>query len=122
MNRNKRRKLLGLAAGTIAAGMLSVPARAGRLRATVAAPGTARPAPADVAAPLLDEAAAWIDELRTRGQTHLFYPVSRLQRKFLIGYGATCALADMLAQRGEWTIRFSGDGTRYARIHPRART
>jgi DNA segregation ATPase FtsK/SpoIIIE-like protein len=75
--------------------------------------------PADIAAPLLDQAAAWIDDLRMRGQTHLFYPVSRMQRKFRIGYRATCVLADMLAQRGEWMVRFSGDGTRYARIHPR---
>jgi len=119
MNRHKRRKLLGLAAGTIAAGMVSPAARAAGLRAPATAAGPPRPAPADVAAPLLDEAAAWIDDLRTRGQTHLFYPVSRLQRKFRIGYAATCTLADMLVQRGGWTIRFSGDGTRYARIHPR---
>jgi hypothetical protein len=54
--------------------------------------------------------------LRSRGQTHLFYPVSRLQREFRLGYVRACALADLLAHRGEWTIRFSTDGTRYARI------
>jgi hypothetical protein len=83
------------------------------------APQGPRPAPTDLALPRLEQAAAWIDALRTRGQTHLFYPVSRLRRKFRIGHGATCALADMLAQRGEWTIGFSADGTRYARLHPR---
>jgi hypothetical protein len=77
------------------------------------------PAPADSGAPLPDQAAAWVDSLRARRQTHLFYPVARLRRKFRIGFGASCALAELLAQRGEWTIRFSGDGTRYARIHLR---
>ncbi|WP_157201857.1 hypothetical protein [Massilia sp. Root335] len=70
----------------------------------------------DTVDPILEQAAAWIDQLRQRGQTHLFYPVSRLQREFRIGYQRTCALADSLARRGEWTIGLSGDGTRYARI------
>lgn len=70
----------------------------------------------DTIDPILEQAAAWIDQLRQRGETHLFYPVSRLQREFRTGYQRTCALADSLAQRGEWTIGLSGDGTRYARI------
>ena len=118
MNRQKRRKLLGLAAGTLAAWTLAPHTRTADAPPG-AAPGRPGRSPADVAAPLLDEAAAWVDALRMRGQTHLFYPVARLQRTFRIGYNATCALADMLAQREEWTIRFSADGTRYARIHPR---
>jgi DNA segregation ATPase FtsK/SpoIIIE-like protein len=69
--------------------------------------------------PLLEAAAAWVERLRRRGQTHLFYPVSRLQREFRTGYKRSCALVDALAQRGEWTVGFSGDGTRYARIHPK---
>lgn len=123
MNGFKRRKVLGLAAGAVVMGLLSPIARA-RVGPAPAAPPVASPqtapcAPAIIPEPLLEPAAAWIDRLRQRGQTHLFYPVSRLQREFQTGYGRTCTLADMLAQRGEWTIAFSADGTRYARIHPK---
>lgn len=85
------------------------------------APPGCTPTTCDTVDPILEQAAAWIDELRQRGQTHLFYPVSRLQREFRIGYQRTCALADSLARRDEWTIRLSGDGTRYARILARGR-
>lgn len=105
MNRDKRRKLLRLAAGAVAAGMLLPQARAAR--------GT------PAAATLLDQASAWIDGLRAQGQRQLLYPISRTQREFRIGYRASCTLVEQLAQRGEWTIRFRGDGTRYASIHPR---
>lgn len=82
--------------------------------------GSAHPAPAQLAASLLDRAADWVDSLRARQQTHVFYPVARLRRRFGIGHRATCALVEMLALRGEWTVRCGGGGTRYARIHPRA--
>lgn len=104
MNRDKRRKLLRLAAGAVAAGMLLPQARAAR--------GTP-------AAALLGQASAWSDGLRAQGQRQLLYPISRTQREFRIGYRASCTLVERLAQRGEWTIRFRGDGTRYASIHPR---
>lgn len=130
MNGFKRRKLLGLAAGAVVMGTALPRARAtggwSRLNQevgaqAVSAPHNAAEVSADAAEPLLALAAAWVDRLRQRGQTHLFYPVSRLQREFLLGYGRTCAMADVLAQRGEWRIGFSSDGTRYARIHPKVR-
>lgn len=96
MVQHKRRKLLRLPAAAIVT-LLVLP----------------RPG----ADPLLEAAVAWVDRLRRRGQTHLFYPVSRLQREFRTGYHRSCVLVDALAQRGEWTVGFSGDGTRYARIH-----
>jgi hypothetical protein len=68
---------------------------------------------------LLEPAAAWIDLLRKRGQTHLFYPISRLQRRLRLDHARNHALADMLEQRGEWSIAIASDGTRYARIHAR---
>lgn len=110
MNRDKRRKLLRLAAGA-AAGMLLLEAPAAH------AAGAARGTPA--AAALLDQASAWIDRLRAQGQRRLLYPISRTQREFRIGYGASCTLVEQLAQHGEWTIRYMGDGTRYAWIHPK---
>jgi hypothetical protein len=68
---------------------------------------------------LLEPAAAWVDLLRKRGQTYLFYPLSRLQRRFRLGQGRIRALADLLEQRGEWSIAIASDGTRYARIRAR---
>lgn len=70
--------------------------------------------------PLLPEASQWVDRLRSRGTTRLMYPVSNLQREFRLGYTRACALADGLAQRGEWTVAYDDGGTRYARIHRRA--
>lgn len=120
----KRRRLPGLAGGAFAKKTVLARARP-RTRVdqeAVAHPvGTPRDAAgrADGAEPLPESTLAWIGRLRNRGQTHLFYPVSRLQREFRLGYGQACALADLLAQRGEWTIRYSTDGTRYARIQSR---
>ena len=67
--------------------------------------------------PLLPEAKQWVDRQRGRGTTILVHPVSRLQREFGIGYARAFALADHLAQRGEWTVDYDEGGTRYARIH-----
>jgi hypothetical protein len=67
--------------------------------------------------PLLPEARQWVDRLRGRGTTKLMYPVSNLQREFRLGYARACALADCLAQHGEWTVAYDDNGTRYARIH-----
>jgi DNA segregation ATPase FtsK/SpoIIIE-like protein len=67
--------------------------------------------------PLLPEARQWVDRLRAHGTTKLLYPVSNLQREFRLGYARACALADRLAQRGEWTVAYDEGGTRYARIH-----
>lgn len=117
MVQDKRRTLLRLSAAAVVT-LLVLP-RTGAAPAHLQfAPQIDESAGAD---PLLDAAAAWVERLRQRGQTHLFYPVSRLQREFRIGYSRTCALVDSLARRGEWTVGFSGDGTRYARIHSRER-
>ncbi|WP_312548727.1 hypothetical protein [Massilia sp.] len=70
--------------------------------------------------PLLQRATEWIGQLRQRGQATVLYPVSRLQREFRIGYMRTCTLANALAQRGEWTIASTDDGTRYALVHYKA--
>jgi hypothetical protein len=108
MNGFKRRTLTGPAEGGFV--NQNVLARA-RRRMCASPEAVAHPV-----GPLPEPAVAWIGRLRSRGQTHLFYPVSRLQREFRLGYVRACALADLLAHRGEWTIRFSTDGTRYARI------
>jgi hypothetical protein len=73
----------------------------------------------DGAAVHLEPAAAWIEALRKRGQTHVFYPATRLGRLLRVGRDQTNALAGMLAQRGEWSIAYDADGTRYARILPK---
>lgn len=67
---------------------------------------------------LAGEAARWIARMHQQGQIILPYPVSRLQREFLTGYSYTCAVARLLADAGHWTIAFTGDGQRYARLHP----
>jgi hypothetical protein len=79
-------------------------------------PDPAAGASAD-ASPLLEPAADWVERLRKRGQTHVFYPAARLGRVLRVGRDQTVALAGMLARRGEWTIAYDADGTRYARIH-----
>lgn len=121
----KRRKLLVALATAAATGVsLRAAMAADSLRETMSRaapaprPAGAMPAPNLAAAdPLLQSAAEWINRLRQSGQTTLPYPISRLQREFLIGYGRTCALANALAQRGEWTVAFGSDGVRYAHIH-----
>jgi hypothetical protein len=122
-----RRKLLGVLAGGAMAGVASqvlslgraaqrVNIKAGELTyfplggATVDAGETSED-------PLLPEARQWVDRLRARGLTKLMCPVSNLQREFGLGYARACALAECLAQRGEWTVAYDGGGTRYARIH-----
>lgn len=75
-------------------------------------------APQGAADPLLPQACAWIGELREAGEAILPYPISRLQRRFRIGYGRSCALVQALAQRGEWRIAFAEDGTRLAHLEP----
>jgi DNA segregation ATPase FtsK/SpoIIIE-like protein len=67
--------------------------------------------------PLLLEASEFVDRLRGRGTSVLVHPVSRLQREFGLGYARACALAERLAQRGEWTVAYDDHGTRHARIH-----
>jgi hypothetical protein len=125
-----RRKLLGVLGSSVTAGtalLMIRPGRAGQ-RVNVEAVEASGPAlfpvrsalpPSGEAGedPLLPEARQWVDRLRGRGTTKLMYPVSRLQREFRIGYTRTCALADCLAQHGEWTIAYDENGTRYARIH-----
>jgi hypothetical protein len=111
----ERRKFLGLPAAAVIA--LWVRPCAGAAHITLHSRQPAgQPGAAD---PLLEPTIAWLGQLRRHGQIHLLHPVSRLQREFLIGYNRTCALADSLARCGEWTIAFSADGTRYARIHAR---
>lgn len=127
MNSFKRRKLLAMLASTLAASVLPsaraarAPARPGNAAQAQPACAAGKTAHVDTGADalLLQQATAWVDGLRRRGQTILPYPVSRLQREFLIGYNRTCALAETLAQHGEWTIAYMADGTRYASIHPR---
>jgi hypothetical protein len=114
MSRFKRRKFLRLSGAAIATLLILPRARAAEV---CVRPGRADANRSNAADPLLEPAIAWIGQLRQRGETHLLYPVSRLQRHFRTGYSRTCALADSLAERGAWTISFSADGTRYARIH-----
>lgn len=71
---------------------------------------------AGAAAPLLPEAARWIEGLRSQGEEVVLYPISRLQRQFRIGYSRTCALVDALAHERHWRIEFGEDGTRSARL------
>jgi hypothetical protein len=73
--------------------------------------------PETAADPLLPEASQWVHRLRGRGTGILVHPVSRLQREFGLGYSRACALAECLAQRGEWTIAYDDTGTRHTRIH-----
>ncbi|TQK03457.1 hypothetical protein [Herbaspirillum sp. SJZ107] len=115
MTQFERRKFFRLSGAAVIA--LCVQPRAGAAHISLNSRDPARQAGA--AEPLLEQAVAWVGELRQHGQIHLLHPVSRLQREFRIGYNRTCALAHSLAQRGEWTIAFSADGTRYARIHAR---
>ncbi|WP_296944011.1 DNA translocase FtsK [uncultured Massilia sp.] len=121
-----RRKLLAiLAAAHVVA--LAAPLAGRRARA-----GTIRPAwpPADPAEPergagaddpLLHPAAEWVAGMRDQGQDVLLYPISRLQRRFRIGYRRTCALMDALARRGVWAIALDAGGAPYASILPKAR-
>lgn len=127
MNSSIRRKLLGvLASGTMAGVALQIlrpgrawqriNAKAGELAffpirsAMVGAGETSEDA-------LLREASQWVDRQRSCETTILVHPVSRLQREFGLGYARACALADHLAQRGEWTVDYDEGGTRCARIH-----
>lgn len=131
MNGIKRRKVLSILAATAAAGVSIRTAWAASLSASTRSRPNSMPELGSAIAapdtnltavdPLLHSAAAWIDQLRQRGQTLLPYPVSRLQREFHIGYTRTCALADTLAARGEWTVGFGSDGVRYAHIHQNVR-
>jgi len=75
---------------------------------------TTTQAPADD--PLLLPAADWIAGLRAEGDPVLLYPISRLQRRFRIGYNHTLRLMDALERRGDWIIAYHDDGTRYARL------
>lgn len=127
MNSLIRRRLLGVLAGGAIAGVALQVLRAGRAGQRVnakagelaffpirsATVGAGEPSED----PLLREASQWVDRQRGRGTTILVHPVSRLQREFGLGYARACALADHLAQRGEWTVDYDEDGTRYARIH-----
>lgn len=127
MNSLKRRKLLTALGRSAMAGIALLLVRTGRAHArpgdkadaSIPFPsqGDASSARGAAEDPLLAQAVGLIDRLRGRGTTVLAYPVSRLQREFSLGYSRACALADQLAQRGEWTIGYSDDGVRYARIH-----
>lgn len=110
----KRRTFLGLSGAAVVALFVAPRASAAHVHVRLARQGVIS---SDVTEPLLGPAIAWVSQLRQSGVTELLYPVSRLQRQFLIGYDRTCRLADSLAERAEWTIDFSADGTRYARIH-----
>lgn len=127
MNSLIRRKLLGvLARGAMAGVALQVlcprraeqrvNAKAGEL-AFLPVRGAVMGAGETSEDPLLPEARQWVDRLRARRTTKLMYPVSNLQREFGLGYTRACALAEGLAQRGEWTVAYDDGGTRYARIH-----
>lgn len=122
-----RRKVLGVLGSSVMAGLALLVMRPGTARqqgsanageaVPVPVPGATPHARETGADPLLAEATQWVDRLRGRGTGILVYPVSRLQREFGLGYARACALADSLAQRGEWTIAYDDSGTRYARIH-----
>lgn len=127
MNSLIRRKLLGVLGSSAMAGPALRVLRPGTARQRASA-NAGEPAPVPVAGatpnvpetaadPLLPEASQWVDRLRGRGTGILVHPVSRLQREFGLGYSRACALAECLAQRGEWTIAYDDTGTRHARIH-----
>jgi hypothetical protein len=116
-----RRKLLGVLGGSAMAGLALLVLRPGTAPqrasanagepALVPVPGATPHARETAADPLLPEATQWVDRLRGRGTGMLVHPVSRLQREFGLGYARACALAECLAQRGEWTIAFDDGGT-----------
>jgi hypothetical protein len=103
LNIMKRRKLLIALAGGAALPALAAPA-------------------ASTDDPLLAQARAWVRARRSRGERVVPYPVGRLQRTLRIGYRRTCALVDALAARGEWTIAYRPDGSRYALLEAGAGT
>jgi DNA segregation ATPase FtsK/SpoIIIE-like protein len=127
LNNQIRRKLLGVLGRSALFAVTMSFVRTAHAEARVSAETGARTTPPvddDVTRnrditedPLLPEATEWVDRLRSRGTRVLEYPVSRLQREFSLGYSRACALAEQLAQRGEWTVGYDADGTRRARIH-----
>ncbi len=121
-----RRRLLALVAPLIVVAPLACrQARAGNGRPAWPPADPAEPAGAVDGAgaddPLLPQAADWVAAMRTQGQQILLYPISRLQRRFRIGYNRTCALVAALERRGDWAIALDTAGSRYARILPQGR-
>jgi hypothetical protein len=122
----KRRKLLAMAASMLAAGWVPFAASAGRpprpggaAQPAATSPPPGSPPCAEGDSLLIEQARAWIDQLRGAGETRVLHPVSRLQRTLRTGYSRTCAVVATLEQEGKWTIAYTGDGTRYARLHGR---
>jgi hypothetical protein len=68
---------------------------------------------------LLAQARAWIQGLRKQDQVFVPYPISQLQRTLRIGYASTCALVELLAELGEWTIGYRPEGGPFAHIQPK---
>jgi hypothetical protein len=68
---------------------------------------------------LLGQARAWIQGLRKQDQVFVPYPISQLQRTLRIGYASTCALVELLAELGEWTIGYRPEGGPFAHIQPK---
>lgn len=71
---------------------------------------------------LLAQARAWIDGLRKQDQVFVPYPISQLQRTLRIGHARTCALVELLAEHGEWTIGYRPEGGPFAHIQPKEDT
>lgn len=115
MNISLRRKLLIALAGGAAA---HPPLSFGHVPYSLPYNKLAGAGAAVTANTLLAQARAWIDGLRKQGQVFVPYPISQLRRTLRIGYTRTCALVELLAELGEWTIGYRPEGGRFARIQP----
>lgn len=65
---------------------------------------------------LVDRAMAFLSRRYAHREQVFAFPVSRLQREFLLGYRRACSLAEELQAAGCWSLRARTDGSRYARI------
>jgi DNA segregation ATPase FtsK/SpoIIIE-like protein len=74
----------------------------------------------DVDDSLMEAAMRYVQELKFEQGPIVLMPISRLQRKFHIGYGLACRLSSMLVINEVWSIRHDNDGLRIAVIATRA--
>lgn len=70
----------------------------------------------DVDEALIMAAISFVNELKYEQGHIVLMPISRLQRKFHIGYGLACRLSSILVINETWSIRQNSDGMRIAVI------